>query len=52
MSLRRVSTQCGSSSGLFIHYHEGKDAAFGVKVCKSLHAVSFLIQVALSIGCS
>ena len=51
MSLRRVSTQCGSSSGLFIHYHEGKDAAFSVKV-KSLHAVSFLIQVALSIGCS
>ena len=41
MSLRRVSTQCGSSSGLFIHYHEGKDAAFSVKV-KSLHAVSFL----------
>ena len=30
MSLRRVSSQCGSSSDLFIHYHEGKDAAFSV----------------------
>ena len=44
VSLRRVSSQCGSSSGLFIHYHEGKDVAFSVKVCKSLHAVSFLMK--------
>ena len=42
VSLRRVSSQCGSSSGLFIHYHEGKDAAFSVN--KSLHAVSFLMR--------
>ena len=40
VSLRRVSSQCGSSSDLFIHYHEGKDAAFS----KSLHAVSFLMR--------